>query len=83
VPGGAGGVCSVTHPPARVRRLAEQFFGMHSVPIWVLRAVVALHVVAALKHLLWDKDGVFERMTFGGDTRRRSWCYAFFHERSC
>ncbi|MEO8525697.1 MAG: cytochrome b/b6 domain-containing protein, partial [Caldimonas sp.] len=43
---------------------AEQFFDIHSVLVWVLVVLVALHVAGALKHLLIDKDGVFHRMAF-------------------
>ena len=42
--------------------LSEQFFGIHAIAAWVLVAVVALHALAGLKHLLVDKDGVFQRM---------------------
>jgi cytochrome b561 len=44
--------------------LAERFFGLHSALAWVLVALVALHAAAGLKHLLVDKDGVFQRMWF-------------------
>jgi cytochrome b561 len=44
--------------------LAEIFFGAHSVTTWILVALICLHVLAALKHLLVDKDGVFQRMWF-------------------
>lgn len=40
----------------------EQLFTAHSVVAWVLVAMIALHVLAALKHLLIDKDTVFRRM---------------------
>jgi len=43
---------------------AEQFFAIHSLLIWVLVAVVSLHILAALKHLLLDRDHVFQRMGF-------------------
>ena len=43
---------------------AELFFNVHSVLVWVLVALVSLHVLAALKHLLLDKNGVFQRMWF-------------------
>jgi cytochrome b561 len=43
---------------------AEWFFDIHSTLIWVLAALVALHVAGALKHLLIDKDGTFTRMWF-------------------
>jgi cytochrome b561 len=42
--------------------LAELFFSAHSVIAWALVGVISLHVLAALKHLLVDKDGVFQRM---------------------
>ncbi len=44
--------------------LAEVFFTAHSVVAWVLVALVAIHVLAALKHLLVNRDGVFQRMWF-------------------
>jgi cytochrome b561 len=42
--------------------IAERFFGIHSVLAWILVALIVLHAVAGLKHLLVDKDGVFQRM---------------------
>ncbi len=44
--------------------LSEQFFEMHETIAWVLVALVALHVLAALKHVFINKDGVFQRMWF-------------------
>jgi cytochrome b561 len=44
--------------------LAEQFYGIHSVAIWMLVALVALHVAGGLKHLLINRDAVFQRMWF-------------------
>jgi cytochrome b561 len=41
---------------------AEQLFGVHEVLVWLLVALVAAHLLGALKHLLIDKDGVFQRM---------------------
>ncbi|MFL6659073.1 MAG: cytochrome b [Massilia sp.] len=41
---------------------AEQFFGLHSTVAWVMVALIALHAVGGLKHLLVDKDRVFQRM---------------------
>lgn len=34
------------------------------VRVWVLVALVSLHVLGALKHLLLDRNGVFQRMSF-------------------
>ncbi len=50
------------------REWAHQLFDIHSALIWVLVAVVSVHALGALKHLLMDKDGVFQRMWFA---RRR------------
>ena len=44
--------------------MAEQFFSIHSVLVWVLVAAVALHAAAGLKHLIFDRNGVFQRMWF-------------------
>ena len=44
--------------------LAEIFFDAHSITTWILVALVSVHVLAGLKHLLIDKDGVFQRMWF-------------------
>ena len=46
--------------------LAEQFFTVHGVLLWTLVALLALHVLGALKHLLLDKDQVFQRMWIKG-----------------
>ncbi len=43
---------------------AEQYFDIHGALAWVLVAVVSLHVLGALKHLLIDRDGTFQRMWF-------------------
>lgn len=43
---------------------AEQFFGLHSSLAWAMVGLVVLHAAAGLKHLLLDKDGVFQRMWF-------------------
>ncbi len=45
--------------------LAEQFFGIHGVPIWVPVALIRVHVAGALHHLMQRKDGMSLRMTFG------------------
>ena len=42
--------------------LKEQFFTAHAIIAWALVALVSLHVLGALKHLLIDKDSVFGRM---------------------
>jgi cytochrome b561 len=45
--------------------LAEIFFTAHSIVAWALVGLISIHVLAALKHLVIDKDGVFQRMWFG------------------
>jgi cytochrome b561 len=47
------------------KTLYELFNGFHHAAAAVLVAVVAIHIAAALKHLLIDKDGVFYRMLPG------------------
>ena len=47
---------------AKNESLKEQFFGAHSVVAWMLTILVAIHLLAAVKHLTKDKDGVFWRM---------------------
>jgi cytochrome b561 len=44
------------------RPSAKQFFGWHETLVWVLVALVVLHVLGALKHLLLDREQVFGRM---------------------
>jgi cytochrome b561 len=38
---------------------------VHEIISFVLVALVVVHILAALKHLLLDKDGVFQRMRVG------------------
>lgn len=47
---------------ARNDTLKEQFLAVHSALAWTLVVLIGLHIVAALKHLLIDKDGVFQRI---------------------
>jgi len=44
------------------RATSKLFFGMHEFLVWVLVGLVALHVLGALRHLLVDRDDVFDRM---------------------
>ena len=55
---------SVPRAVAPNHDLAEALFTAHSVVAWVLVALIAVHVLAALKHLIVDRDGVFQRMWF-------------------
>ncbi len=47
------------------RDLAEQFKLLHKVLAYALAALVVLHVAAALKHHLIDRDGLLGRMRLG------------------
>jgi cytochrome b561 len=42
--------------------LKEFFSTVHLVAALTLISLITLHVLAALKHLLYDRDGVFHRM---------------------
>ncbi|MYM98537.1 cytochrome b [Duganella vulcania] len=44
--------------------VAEQFFDVHSGLAVIMTALIVLHVLAGLKHLLVDKDQVFRRIWF-------------------
>lgn len=43
---------------------AELFFAIHQTLVWILVALVALHALAGLKHLVLNRDRVFQRMWF-------------------
>ena len=45
-----------------VRDTAKQFFGWHEALVWTTVALVVVHALAGLKHLLVDRDRVFNRM---------------------
>ena len=45
--------------------LRGEFAAVHRVAALVFAVLIALHIAAALKHLVWDKDGVFQRMMPG------------------
>lgn len=63
---GKHGVAFFGHPlpdwVTKNPKLSDQLFDIHGIVVWVLVALIALHVLAAFKHLLIDKDGVFQRM---------------------
>jgi cytochrome b561 len=42
--------------------LRESFATMHRLTALVLAALIAIHIAAAMKHLIIDKDGVVQRM---------------------
>ena len=43
---------------------AEQFFEIHETLAWTLVVLVAIHTAAGFKHLLVNRDRVFQRMWF-------------------
>ncbi len=51
--------------------LRGDFAAAHRVAALVFAVLIALHIAAALKHLVWDKDGVFQRMMPGLKRRMR------------
>jgi cytochrome b561 len=46
------------------RASSHLFFNIHAFTVWILVGLVALHAIGGLKHLLLDRDGVFQRMWF-------------------
>ena len=51
---------------AGLKELCSQ---VHWAAVLIFMALIALHAAAGLKHLLVDRDGVFQRMWFGGAAR--------------
>jgi cytochrome b561 len=45
--------------------LAKQLLGLHGTLVMVLIVLAIGHILAGLKHLLIDKDGIFNRIWFG------------------
>ena len=42
--------------------LSGQLFEVHGIVAWILVGLIALHLLAAIKHLVINKDKVFQRM---------------------
>lgn len=42
--------------------LRDNFSAVHRISALIFAVLIAIHIAAALKHLLFDKDGVFQRM---------------------
>lgn len=42
--------------------LSEFFHAAHATLVWTLATLLALHIGGALRHALWLRDGVFQRM---------------------
>ena len=51
--------------PARKEELHTAFFKVHAYAAYVLYALLALHVLGALKHQFWDREGELQRMLPG------------------
>ena len=43
--------------------LKDLFSDVHLVTIWLLIALITVHILAALKHRFIDKDDIFQRMS--------------------
>jgi len=46
------------------RTLSHELFSIHSATVWVLVVVVCLHAAAGIRHLVVDRELVFNRMWF-------------------
>jgi cytochrome b561 len=44
------------------KALRESWVEVHEITMYVLVTLIAIHIAAALKHLIVDKDGIFQRM---------------------
>jgi cytochrome b561 len=47
-------------------KLRDFFLAVHEITAWLLVALILLHVAAAIKHKVVDKDGVMKRMSLHG-----------------
>jgi cytochrome b561 len=56
------GMIDIPHPLVPDKQVYEAFKAAHAICVRTLMALVALHVAAALKHLMWDRDDVFPSM---------------------
>lgn len=59
------GVIPIPHPIAPDARLEALLLAAHRVQGWLLAALLAVHIAAALKHHLIDRDRVLVRMMSG------------------
>jgi len=48
-----------------VRWIADLAKEIHELSAWAMIAILAVHVAAALKHHLLDRDAILRRMTWG------------------
>ncbi len=46
------------------KEIAKNLLSAHGLIAWVLAILIAVHVLAAVKHLIIDRDKVFQRMWF-------------------
>jgi cytochrome b561 len=44
------------------KNLAGFMSDIHTISAWILAGLIAIHILAALKHALLDKDGILRRM---------------------
>ena len=61
--GEPGGFGDAQHDTRRPDAYAST---LHGIVAWVLVVLIGLHILAAFKHFFINKDGVFQRMWFGG-----------------
>jgi len=60
-----GGLFSIPSPLSSSRSLHEAMEEIHDIAGHVIVPLVLLHIAGALKHWVWDKDGVMQRMMRG------------------
>ena len=53
---------TVAAPIAESKAVANFFDSVHEVCAWILGILIIIHILAALKHALLDKDGVLKQM---------------------
>lgn len=53
-----------TLPLAKSKSTQHLLHSWHTILAWVIIALIALHLLAALKHAFINRDGIFQRMWF-------------------
>ena len=47
-----------------IKSVSHPLFSLHGILAWTLVSLISLHILAAIKHALINKDGVIKRMWF-------------------
>lgn len=63
------GAVSIPSPLPEMRGLGEALEEIHEIASQAIVPLLALHVLGALKHLIFNRDGVFQRILWAKEGR--------------